>query len=116
MQDSNKRIYLAAPYSADYYAKRHERFRMVSRKASELLRDGNLVFSPITHSHYLAERYNCLISDDEWRVWYISFLEYWATDLYVLRLCGWDKSKGVSTEIEYAKKKGLPITYVDYKG
>lgn len=109
--DNTVRIYLAAPYTHKRYEVRLARFKEVSRKAAELLWQGHLVFSPITHSHYLAERCGCQFTDEEWKHWYLSFLDHWATHLYVLQLPGWESSKGVNTEIKCAKELGLVISY-----
>lgn len=109
----DKRIYLAAPYT-DYMPEiRQHRYEEVTKITAELMKEGYIIFSPITHSHYLSEYYGCPNEPKFWQRWYLTFLEHWATDLYVLKLYGWECSKGVSTEIEYARKKGLPITYLD---
>ena len=33
----------------------------------------------------------------------------------VFKMEGWDKSKGVAEEIEFAEKKGIKITYKELK-
>lgn len=109
------RIYLAAPYTSHLAAKRKERYRLVSRYAAKLMVKGNLVFSPVTHSHPLAEQFGCVMPDDKWQPWYLSYLEHWANALYVLKLPDWEKSKGVATEIDFAKAKGIPIVMLGAK-
>lgn len=88
------------------------RFRSACMVAARLFREGSLVFSPIAHSHPLAT-YALPVSFDFWQSWCMSFLHCWATDLYVLKLHGWEESKGVAAEITEAEKIGLPITYVE---
>lgn len=112
---STQRIYLAAPFSDMDSKVRYERYEAITKTTAKLMLAGNIVFSPITHSYYLAEKYDCPDNSDFWERWYITFLENWATILYVLKLPGWDKSNGVFKEIEYAKIKGLPIIYLEYK-
>lgn len=38
---------------------------------------------------------------------------HWATRLLVLRLPDWELSGGVTTEILFAQKQGLPVEYID---
>ena len=51
-----RKIYLAGPYSHPDPTVRAIRFHKLNDKAAELLRAGNLVFSPISHSHPIAEQ------------------------------------------------------------
>lgn len=108
------RIYLACPYSDPNPAVRHYRYMAVTAAAAQLMKFGSLVFSPVTHSHSLAEQFGCLQEGEFWKDWYLSFLEHWATHLYVLQLCGWEESKGVSAEIDYAKRHNIPIRMIQY--
>lgn len=112
MEPGNKRIYLAAPYNHRHYNMRRYRFKLVTRKAAELMEQGHLVFSPVTQGHCM-DYYMSDTDGDFWKRWYRTFLELWATDLYVLTLTGWKNSRGVATEIEMAEKLGLPVTYID---
>lgn len=111
----NPRIYLAAPFSDINANIRKERYDAITEVTANLMKRGNIVFSPVTHSYYLAEKYGCPDIPEFWSKWYLTFLDHWATILYVLKLPGWDKSNGVAKEIEYAKQKGLPIIYLEYK-
>lgn len=107
------RIYLAAPYTHPDPKVRQARFEQVTNFAAELMNRGALVFSPITHSHPLADK--CPDDPQFWERWYMTFLKHWANHLYVLQLSGWDKSKGVAKEIAYAGELGIPIVYIPYE-
>lgn len=107
-----KRIYLAAPYSHPEKEVRYARYEAVTKEAAKLMKTGHIVFSPITHSHYLAEIYGCPQEEEFWRNWYMSFLEHWTTDLYVLSIHGWKESNGVKREMQYAQEHGIPICYI----
>lgn len=108
-----KRIYLAAPYTDNMTETRQHRYDTITKITAKLMKDGYIIFSPITHSHYLAEYYGCPNEPGFWSRWYLSFLEHWATDLWVVKLYGWQCSLGVLNEIRYAKKYGLQIKYFD---
>lgn len=109
-----KRIYLASPYTHEDREIRIVRFESAKTACASLLRQGHLVFSPIAHSHLLAE-YNLPIAFDFWQDWCLSFIEYWATDLYVLAIDGWETSKGIAIEKLEANKHNIPITIVNAK-
>lgn len=109
------RIYLACPYSdPDPAVRRYRYMAVTAAAAAQLTKFGSLVFSPVTHSHYLAEQFGCSQDGGFWKDWYLSFLEHWATHLYVLQLQGWEESKGVNAEIDYAERHNIPIRMMQY--
>jgi len=107
------KIYLACPFSHPDAFIRNERFKMVNRKAAEIMQQGYVVFSPISHSFPVAE---CMgrefMCDSEfWLRQDLPFVE-WCDELWIYCLIGWERSKGVRKEIKYAKKLNKPIKYV----
>lgn len=102
-----KKIYLAVPYSADP----NRGYFLANNKAAELMLQGNIVFSPISHSHPISKQCDLPLDHDFWMQQDLSFIE-WCDELYVLQLSCWEKSKNIKTEIEYAKKLGKPIKYI----
>lgn len=106
------KIYLACPYSHPDPAVRAHRAQAVSREAARLMRAGNVVYSPISMGHAIAKADPGLPYDFDW--WEKQCLPYldWADELTVLRLAGWDHSCGVAREIEEARRRGLPISYL----
>ena len=100
--------YLACPYSHPDKDIMERRFRTVTEIAGELLKKGEIVFSPITHFHPIAMA--CALPTG-WEFWkridevYIGLCE----KLRVLHLPGWETSTGVLAEIKIAKTLGKPI-------
>lgn len=92
-------------------AVRIERYRAAVRATWALTRQGHIVFSPIVHSHPLAE--HGLPGD--WPFWERidrAFLER-ADELLVLQLDGWRESVGVGREIAIATELGKPVGFIE---
>lgn len=76
-----------------------------------LVHAGHVVFSPIVHSHPLAEHG----LPNTWAFWRKQdevYLER-CDMLVVLMLDGWQESIGVRGEIEIAKELGKPTVYLE---
>lgn len=102
-------IYLASPYSHDDPDVRQERFQAVCKAAAYLMRHGQIVFSPIAHSHSvevvgLQERHG----GDFWKRQDIPLLRH-AKELVVLMLPGYLESAGLKWEIELAQALHIPV-------
>lgn len=109
-------IYLASPYTHEDLGVREERARKVSKIAGHLIHHGHNVFCPIAHSHKVSE--HSVADHNEHDMWMrvdISMLNR-CTDLYVLTLEGWEESKGVKEEIDFARRQGMPIYHIDEAG
>ena len=104
-------IYLASPYSHPDPAIRDQRFRAVCRKAAELIEDGQVVFSPIAHTHPIAIYGNLRFDWDTWKPVDQMFLAV-CDELVVLMLDGWVMSNGVLAEIDIAKNLGKPVRFL----
>ena len=109
---TKKLIYLATPYSDDDPAVREARFHSVSKAASELMRGGLYVFSPISHTHPIAKAGALPLGWDYWEGYDRAILQTCSL-LVVLKLPGWDKSKGVAGELRIAEELGIPIRYIE---
>jgi nucleoside 2-deoxyribosyltransferase len=103
-------IYLASPYSHPDAAVRAARFEAACAHASAMLREGELVYSPIVHSHPLAERG----LPGDWAYWaeHDRRMLSACTALLVLALPGWEESRGVAAEVGMARDLGLPVRFV----
>jgi len=107
------RIYLASPYTHSSPEIRDYRYEMVLYVTAMLIKDGFIVYSPITYTHTLATRYNIQPDNSDWWVDFDqSFIENWANVLIVLELLGYENSSGIKREITMAEKAGIPITYI----
>ncbi|RKY70130.1 MAG: hypothetical protein DRP97_04255 [Candidatus Latescibacterota bacterium] len=107
----SKKIYLASPYSAINPAIREARHLSVCRKAGELMRAGYIVFSPIAHSHPIAEVCELPKDWEFWKKYDKTFID-WCDELWILMLPGWKTSKGVSAEVELAMALGKFIKHI----
>ncbi len=76
---------------------------------------GFLVFSPISHTHPIAEAGDLPKGWEFWESYDRTFLE-WCDRLHVLKLPGWRESIGVAAEIQIAGQLGKPVFYHSVHG
>lgn len=105
-----KKIYLALPYShSDPYI-REVRYKTATSVAASLMKQGAIVFSPITYGHQLCQ----FGIDTGFETW--ADIDYpmisWADELWLLKLKGHDVSFGVNEELEYVMRQGIPVIYI----
>ncbi len=109
----DKLWYLASPYSHPDAWMRELRFRAVARVAGILRRDeGISTFCPITHSHPISEELTGVDPTDHdfWLSWDKPF-ERLCSGLIICQLPGWDKSRGIATEVPLFKAAGKPVLH-----
>jgi hypothetical protein len=108
-------IYLACPYTDASFEVRELRFLAATEAAARLIREGFVVYSPITMTHpidiALAGEGNTLGSEF-WTRFDEAFMEF-CTEIVVLRLAGWEDSSGIQRELDFFRKKGRPVRYMD---
>lgn len=96
-------VYLASPYTHPDTAIRAERFRLATEAAASLIRQGYIVYSPITMTHpidiVLAGSAGTLGSD-YWVQFDEAFMDM-CSEMIILNIPGWESSNGVKREIEY---------------
>lgn len=104
-------IYIGSPYSHSDKEVREKRFKIACQSAAKLMNLGLNVFCPILNSHTLE---STGLVPYGWTFWQ-------KHDLPILRRCdlllvlmfeGWDRSKGLRGEIDYAIEHKIPILYV----
>lgn len=105
-------IYLASPYSTSNKLLRYARYQSAVKAVAGLVEKGHVVYSPIVHWHFPAEKHRLPTSFDFWKKQNFAMIEL-CNSLWVLILHDWKKSKGVTAEIEYAKKLGKGLSYMD---
>src|SRR5690242_11058087 len=106
-----KIAYLASPYSHPDESVKERRHAIVTHVAFELIRQGIYVYSPIVHNVPIDQ----LGIHGNWLSW-IEFdhgMLARCDRLLVLKLPGWEESKGVQAEITRAKELGLPIEWME---
>ncbi len=104
-------IYLACPYTHPDRAVRLQRYEAVTACAAHLMRSGCVVYSPITHSHHMAEAHGLPTDFAWWRRHCLTMLNG-ARNLTILCLHGWDQSTGVIAERDHANNIRLPVNYL----
>ncbi|MFH1984798.1 MAG: DUF1937 family protein [Pseudomonadota bacterium] len=121
---SEETIYLACPYSplgwlglpiirTIVMAWRH---RVANIVAARLMTAGYVVFSPLSHSHRIAPHLYVSPTDNEF--WLAQCLPWLRASqaLRIIPIGGWDKSKGLSIEIDEANRIEVPVSFVDPPG
>lgn len=107
-------VYLASPYSHPSPLVKAQRFEAVCRVAGRLMKKGVCVFSPIAHSHPIEQHFEDGSPEghDFWLRQDFAILER-ASKLMVLKLDGWEASRGVAAEIEFARVNSIPFEFID---
>ena len=105
-------IYLASPYSHPDRTVEALRFGEVCRIAGVLMARGLIVFSPIAHTHPIAERCDLPREWDYWKHFDEEFIDA-SEKVIVAMMPGWEQSKGIAGEIVIAKEKGVPVEYLN---
>jgi hypothetical protein len=102
-------IYLAIPYTGMPQLSYH----VATTIAAHMTAAGEVVYSPITHSHPMTKIAGADIKQD-WEFWERIDREFikGCSELRVIELLGWELSKGVSAEIQIAKDLGIPISFI----
>lgn len=108
-------IYLASPYTHSDSLIMKTRFLLAEQVTARLIQQGRFVYSPIVHCHAMSERYALPTTFDFWKAYNFDMIRH-ASELYVLSIDGWEESKGVRGELEFARQFTLPIFYVDEEG
>lgn len=117
MIGKKKFIYIASPYSHSKEEIRDERVKAVEKFVAKLQCDyahEHVIFSPIVHSGHVSKH----MPHDSW---YQSF-DFWikeiddyflelADEIWIFQYEGWDVSRGVLYEINYAEEKSIPVRY-----
>lgn len=103
---------MACPYSHPDREVRLKRFHAANAVASELMRASREnVFSPISHTHPIAEQGDLPLGWDFWEAYDRAFLSV-SHKLYVLMLEGWEESVGVAAELEIAREMAIPVYFL----
>lgn len=102
-------VYLAAPYHHPDRQVMKRRNEVVTSFAATISAQGIAVFSPVTYTAMLEEKGGH--HPDGWYTFDLHFLHF-AKGMLLLQLPGWETSRGILTEMGYAKGLGIPITLV----
>jgi len=105
-------IYLASPYAHHDPIEIQYRFHKVCEATVELMKQGEIVYSPIAHNHYLATQFFLPRTWHFWKLYDLPMLNL-AEAIWVLMLDGWQNSSGVAAEIAHAIQTDKPVIYIE---
>lgn len=101
-------IYLASPYSHPSPAIVDHRFEQACLAVADLVRRGEVPYSPIVHFHPVAIRQHLPGDFAYWQRVNFQMLSR-AERMMILELDGWDTSIGVAAETDYALANNIPV-------
>ena len=104
-------MYLAIPYSHPDPRVRELRFEIANFVSAKLMQMGEVVFSPISHSHPMVG-YGLPSDWEYWKSQDESFLNA-CSDFGIVDIKGWDKSKGVKDEKEIMNLRGIETEMIN---
>jgi len=86
-----------------------KRIKLITKMAAQLMDEGYIVFSPVTHSHYIAKHTKAHHLDHEyWMRQDLPILkDFDILAIYYLR--GWSQSKGIARELKFARENSISI-------
>lgn len=101
-------IYLASPYSHDDPAVREERYQRAFDYVATRMAMGEIIFSPIVYGHQF------LGAPTHFEYWadFNDMILLGAGEMRILRLDGWQDSRGIRHEMNLANDNGIRITEV----
>lgn len=106
-------IYVAAPYNHLDSSVVQLRIEQLYEYLGILMMDGNHATSPL-FMHEIVTRFKDIpTSYTYWETYCLHTLNL-CDEMYVLKLPGWESSKGVRAEIDFCERNLIPITYVDF--
>jgi nucleoside 2-deoxyribosyltransferase len=110
------KIYLAIPYSFNPELS----FKIANKIAAKLMIAGHIVFSPISHSHPVADYLpDNLRTDSDWWMKYDLPMIDWADEVHVVCIGHYGpdlvaESKGVQMEMVHAQNTNKPIIIIEH--
>ena len=116
--DKRHVVYLACPYGDGDARLRRERFEAATRAAAQLIKQGYIVYSPITMTHPIDAVLGGgkeTLGSDYWVDYDKAFMDF-CSEMIILRAPGWDESRGIKREIEYFAAREKPIRLMDSDG
>ena len=104
-------VYLSIPYKGSEC----ESYEIANKVAGALMAKGYVVFSPISHAHAISEMCDLETNRSFWELQDRCFVER-TDEVFVICADGWDKSAGVTSDIDYANELGKRVRFLDIAG
>jgi hypothetical protein len=101
-------IYLCSPYSHPDPFVREDRYLRTMQAVVHLMKQKEVVFSPIVHCHEIAKIADLPKDVDFWWEYNKGMIDV-CTKVFYLRIEGWTQSKGLIREIDYAYEIGKKV-------
>ena len=105
-------VYIANPYSHSDPSIVQKRYDKICQVTAGLVSKGQMAISPIAYGHTLLGYCEMPGDWEFWQSFCISLLAR-CQKMIVVKMEGWQESRGVLAEIEYAKSNGIEIEYLD---
>ena len=104
-------VYLAIAFTHNSREVMKLRYEHANYAAAELMDEGYVVFSPISHSYGISKYLDRIVDHEYWMDQCLPILEV-CDELIIFDdpMGSWKHSKGVQAEIHYAKELGIPVT------
>ncbi|MBI2790930.1 MAG: DUF1937 family protein [Gammaproteobacteria bacterium] len=110
---SNKElIYLACPYSHPDSRMVQLRYAVSAQVACQLVKEGLMIFAASMHNALLATMAGISDQFADWKEYNHLMIER-SDKLMVITMEGWEQSKGVQDQIQYAKSLNKPIEMIE---
>jgi hypothetical protein len=110
--DKKKIYYMASPYSSDDVVLKATRVQLAIDAAIHFMHLDIVVFPPIALNGPWATTHNIRGDWTYWERYDKMYIDRCDGGVIVLMLEGWDRSVGVTAEIEYAKSTGKDVYYI----
>lgn len=105
-------IYIASPYTHSDPVIMDYRYRTVRDFTAHMMRKNFIAFSPIVYGHEMAKEHD-LPTDYEYWKRFNDYMMRCSVAMCVLRLEGWEESRGVAYELDFAKELNRSVFHYD---
>ena len=104
-------IYLSSPYTHSDPWEVQRRVLATKQALAHLLEKGEFVYSPIVMCHAVANIHSLPTDHTFWLRFDFHMIEK-CDEFAILRIDGWEKSRGMQAEYHHAVRLGKKITYI----
>jgi len=104
-------LYLASPYTHADESVMEKRHLETCYAARDMMTEWRNVYSPILHNHFMAKMGGLPVDFDYWMNVDFDMIKR-CDALVVLMLDGWEDSKGIKAEVDFATSIGLKVHYI----
>ena len=104
-------IYIASPYHHQDAEVMENRYVRVAEATAHFMRLGYVVYSPIAHTHSIAEWAELPRDFSFYEQFDLTMISR-ANEVWVLLINGWEQSKGVRAELEFCQRMKVPFRFI----